>query len=89
MAGAGRQVFCGIDWAEDHHDVALVDAAGTALARLRISDDAARFADAKAIRAYAGGAPVTRASGKSTVDRLRVRSAGVWPGFGSTGAAGR
>jgi hypothetical protein len=22
------QVFCGIDWAENHHDVALVDAEG-------------------------------------------------------------
>ena len=43
-AGAGRQVFRGIDWAEDHHDVALVDAVGTALAKLRISDDAAGFA---------------------------------------------
>jgi transposase len=34
-------VFCGIDWAEDHHDVALVDAGGQVLARLRITDDAA------------------------------------------------
>jgi transposase len=34
-------VFCGIDWAEDHHDVALVDRDGGLLARLRISDDAA------------------------------------------------
>ena len=33
--------FCGIDWAEDHHDVALVDHGGAVLARLRISDDAA------------------------------------------------
>ncbi|MFF4476390.1 IS110 family transposase [Streptomyces sp. NPDC001520] len=33
-------VFCGIDWAEDHHDVALVDEAGTLLAKRRISDDA-------------------------------------------------
>jgi Transposase len=37
-------VFCGIDWAEDHHDVALVNAAGTALAKLRISDGAAGIA---------------------------------------------
>jgi transposase len=33
-------VFCGIGWAEDHHDVALVDRDGGLLARLRISDDA-------------------------------------------------
>jgi Transposase/Transposase IS116/IS110/IS902 family len=35
------EVFCGIDWAEDHHDIALVDAGGQLLARRRISDDAA------------------------------------------------
>jgi transposase len=37
-------VFCGIDWAEDHHDVALVDAEGVLLAKRRISDDATGFA---------------------------------------------
>jgi transposase len=31
-----------------------------------IGDDRTRFADAKALKAYAGSAPVTRASGKST-----------------------
>ena len=35
------KVFCGIDWAEDHHDIALVDDDGGLLARRRISDDAA------------------------------------------------
>jgi transposase len=34
-------VFCGIDWAESHHDVALIDQEGTLLVRRRISDDAA------------------------------------------------
>jgi transposase len=34
-------VFCGIDWAEDHHDIALAGADGQLLARRRISDDAA------------------------------------------------
>jgi Transposase/Transposase IS116/IS110/IS902 family len=34
-------VFCGIDWAEDHHDIALVDRDGKLLARRRISDDTA------------------------------------------------
>jgi transposase len=37
-------VFCGIDWAEDHHDIALVDRDGGLLARARISDDAADLA---------------------------------------------
>jgi transposase len=38
------EVYCGIDWAEDHHDIALVDREGTLLARRRISDDAAGLA---------------------------------------------
>ena len=37
------RVWCGIDWAERHHDVALVDDSGTLLARRRIGDDAAGF----------------------------------------------
>jgi transposase len=36
-------VFCGIDWAERHHDVALVDQTGRVLAATRISDDLAGF----------------------------------------------
>ena len=36
-------VFCGIDWAEDHHDVAIVDQDGAVLARRRIPDDADGF----------------------------------------------
>jgi hypothetical protein len=35
------RLFCGIDWAETHHDVALVDEHGVVLARLRIGDDLA------------------------------------------------
>ena len=37
-------VYCGIDWAEDHHDIALVDDRSQVLARRRISDDAAGLA---------------------------------------------
>jgi transposase len=48
MEEPGREervnVFCGIDWAEDHHDIALVDRDGQLLARRRISDDAAGLA---------------------------------------------
>jgi transposase len=36
-------VFCGIDRAESHHDVALVDDTGQLLAKRRISDDAAGY----------------------------------------------
>lgn len=34
-------VSCGIDWADDHHDVALVDHDGALLASVRIGDDRA------------------------------------------------
>jgi transposase len=47
-------VFCGIDWAESHHDVALVDAEGTLVAKLRISDDAAGFTALTALLAEHG-----------------------------------
>lgn len=33
-------ITCGIDWAENHHDVALVDESGKLVAKRRISDDA-------------------------------------------------
>jgi transposase len=38
------EAFCGIDWAEDHHDIVVVDGGGNLLARRRISDDAAGLA---------------------------------------------
>lgn len=34
-------VSCGIDWADDHHDVALIDQDGTLLVSVRIGDDRA------------------------------------------------
>jgi hypothetical protein len=36
-------VYCGIDWAEHHHDIAVVNASGAVLAQRRISDDIAGF----------------------------------------------
>src|SRR3982074_981752 len=51
------RVLCGIDWAEDHHDVALVDAEGTLLAKRRISDDATGFALLLQLFADAGDSP--------------------------------
>jgi len=47
-------VFCGIDWAEDHHDIALADREGKLLARRRISDDAAGLASLLALLAEHG-----------------------------------
>lgn len=37
-----------------------------------IGDDPARFADARALKAYAGAAPVTRASGRSRLVKART-----------------
>jgi transposase len=48
------EVYCGIDWAEDHHDIALVDRDGQLLARRRISDDAAGLAQLLALLAEHG-----------------------------------
>ncbi|MFC5800411.1 IS110 family transposase [Streptomyces formicae] len=47
--GLPKPVFCGVDRSEDHHDVALVDAGGNQLAKQRISDDAAGFAQLTAL----------------------------------------
>ena len=48
------EVFCGIDWAESHHDVAVVDAEGRLLARRRIRDDAAGYQQLLQLLAEAG-----------------------------------
>jgi transposase len=37
------EMWCGVDWAERQHDVAIVDDTGTLRARARITDDAAGF----------------------------------------------
>ena len=60
-------VFCGIDWAEDHHDIALADRDGQLLARRRISDDAAGLATLLgwACSPSTATAPVTRSRWRS------------------------
>jgi transposase len=50
-------VFCGIDWAEDHHDIALVDRDGNLLAHQRVSDGAAGLARLLELLAEHGDAP--------------------------------
>ena len=65
-------MFCGIDWAEDHHDVALVDGDGTLVAKRRISDDAAGFTALVQLLADAGD---TRRSAHPGGDRDQPRPA--------------
>ena len=47
-------LFCGIDWATEHHDVAVVDDDGRVVARGRVSNDAAGFAQLLTLLAEAG-----------------------------------
>jgi transposase len=52
-------VFCGIDWAESHHDVALVDQDGRLVAKRRISDDLAGYRLLLDLLAEHGDSPET------------------------------
>ncbi len=51
------KVFCGIDWSERHHDVALVDEDGQLVAKKRIGDTAEGFAQLLELLADAGDSP--------------------------------
>lgn len=48
------KVFCGIDWAERHHDIALVDTEGKLVAKRRIAESADGFAELMSLLADAG-----------------------------------
>jgi transposase len=54
------RLYCGIDWAEDHHDIALVDPDGRLVARARIADDAAGYGQLLALLAEHGDRPDNR-----------------------------
>ncbi|MFS0900877.1 IS110 family transposase [Mycolicibacterium litorale] len=47
-------MFCGIDWAEAHHDIAIVDDDGTLITKRRISDDPDGLAQLLELLAEAG-----------------------------------
>jgi len=47
-------LYCGIDWATKHHDVAVIDDDGRVIARGRVSNDAAGFAALLTLLAEAG-----------------------------------
>jgi transposase len=48
------KVFCGIDWAEGHHDIALIDESGRVIAKRRINETVAGFAELTEMLAAAG-----------------------------------
>ena len=39
------RLFCGIDWAETHHDVAIIDGDGQLVAKKRIADGPSGFTE--------------------------------------------
>lgn len=47
-------LYCGIDWATAHHDIAVLDDDGKVVARARVSNDAAGFAALLTLLAEAG-----------------------------------
>ena len=57
LGGKLPKVTCGIDWAQDHHDIALVDADGRLLAKRRILESVAGFSELTAMLADAGDDP--------------------------------
>jgi transposase len=50
-------LYCGIDWASAHHDVAVVDDDGHVVARGRVGNDAAGFTQLLTLLAEAGDTP--------------------------------
>jgi transposase len=48
---------CGVDWAQDHHDIAIVDTDGRLLAKRRIPESIAGFAELADMLAKAGDSP--------------------------------
>ena len=57
MQRASAGLTCGIDWAEAHHDVALVDENGTVVAKKRVSADLSGFTELLELIAEHGGDP--------------------------------
>jgi transposase len=50
-------IYCGIDWAEGHHDIALIDGEGTLIGRRRIEESLDGVAALTAMLAAAGDRP--------------------------------
>lgn len=46
--------YCGVDWAEGHHDIAIIDTEGKLVAKRRIADDPTGFAELTAMLADVG-----------------------------------
>ena len=76
-------LFCGIDWAESHHDVAIIDGDGQLVAKKRIPDDPTGFAKLIEMLTAAGDCAEAPGSGG---DRDATRTASrITAGDGATG----
>lgn len=78
-------ITCGVDWAENHHDVALVDESGKLVAKRRISDDAEGYRDAPLEHLGRFAAACRPGSAASSP---RCAGARRWPGRVGTGPVG-
>ncbi len=65
-------ITCGIDWAESHHDVALVDDGGKVVARQRISTGVEGFSGLLSLIAEQGGTPESTPIGIETEKSVMV-----------------
>jgi transposase len=54
MEVAGLNRYCGIDWAEGHHDIAIIDNDGKLVAKRRIADNPTGFAELAGMLADVG-----------------------------------
>jgi transposase len=78
-------LYCGIDWATAHHDVAVVDADGRVVARRRVGNDAAGFAQLLTLLAEVGDSPDSPIPVAIETDRglwvaaLRATGRGIYP----------
>jgi hypothetical protein len=84
------ELFCGIDWAEHHHDVALVDRSCRVEAQLRIGDDAAGYRQLVDVLADHGDTPeepipVAIETGRGLLVACLHANARGRPGAGSCG----
>jgi transposase len=58
-------MYCGIDWSERHHDLAVVDTDGRLAAKLRVPDTADGFAQVVALLVEVGDVQTTRFRSRS------------------------
>jgi len=85
------KIYCGVDWAEAHHDVAVIDDTGRRLAKTRITDDLPGFTALSRLLAdaVASAQPPESDGGFVSVDVAIETDAVCWsrryarPGIGS------